>query len=50
MGCNRTDENYAREAMELFAGPRQLQTKTDVRNGAKALVGWEVSGDVLESQ
>ena len=30
--------------------PRQLQTKTEVRNGAKALVGWEVSGDVLESQ
>jgi uncharacterized protein (DUF1800 family) len=37
------NENYSREVMELFAlGPGNY-TETDVRNGAKALAGWDVN-------
>jgi uncharacterized protein (DUF1800 family) len=39
------NENYSREVMELFAlGPGNY-TETDVRNGAKALSGWDVNWD-----
>lgn len=39
------NENYSREVMELFAlGPGNY-TETDVRNGAKALAGWDVNWD-----
>jgi uncharacterized protein (DUF1800 family) len=37
------NENYSREVMELFAlGPGNY-TESDVRNGAKALAGWDVN-------
>lgn len=41
------NENYAREAMELFALGRDsgAYTEADVRAGAKAFAGWWVDGD-----
>ncbi len=36
------NENYSREVMELFAMGPGNYTETDVRNGAKALAGWDV--------
>ena len=38
------NENYSREVMELFAMGTGNYTETDVRNGAKALAGWDVDG------
>ncbi len=37
------NENYSREVMELFAMGPGNYTETDVRNGAKALAGWDVN-------
>src|SRR4051794_3477713 len=37
------NENYSREVMELFALGTGNYTETDVRNGAKALAGWDVN-------
>jgi uncharacterized protein (DUF1800 family) len=39
------NENYSREVMELFAMGPGNYTETDVRNGAKALAGWDVNWD-----
>jgi uncharacterized protein (DUF1800 family) len=39
------NENYSREVMELFALGTGNYTETDVRNGAKALAGWDVNWD-----
>jgi uncharacterized protein (DUF1800 family) len=39
------NENYSRELMELFALGTGNYTETDVRNGAKALSGWDVDWD-----
>ena len=39
------NENYAREAMELFALGRGVYTEADVKAGARALAGWTVSDD-----
>ncbi len=39
------NENYSREVMELFAMGTGSYTETDVRNGAKALAGWDVNWD-----
>jgi uncharacterized protein (DUF1800 family) len=39
------NENYSREVMELFAMGSGNYTETDVRNGAKALAGWDVNWD-----
>ena len=41
------DENYARELMELFTlgkGPDSKYTEADVKEAAKVLTGWQVSG------
>ena len=37
------NENYSREVMELFAMGSGNYTEADVRNGAKALAGWDVN-------
>jgi len=39
------NENYSREVMELFAMGTGNYTETDVKNGAKALAGWDVAWD-----
>jgi uncharacterized protein (DUF1800 family) len=39
------NENYSREVMELFAMGSGNYTEADVRNGAKALAGWDVNWD-----
>lgn len=41
------DENYARELMELFTigkGPGSGYTESDVKEAAKVLTGWQISG------
>ena len=41
------DENYARELMELFTlgkGPDSKYTEADVKEAAKVLTGWQISG------
>jgi uncharacterized protein (DUF1800 family) len=41
------DENYAREFFELFTlgkGPDSKYTETDVKEAAKVLTGWQISG------
>ena len=41
--ASRPNENYSREVMELFALGRGNYTERDVRNGARALAGWDVN-------
>ena len=46
------DENYARELMELFTlgkGPGSQYTENDVKEAAKVLTGWQISGTTYTS-
>lgn len=46
------DENYGRELMELFTigkGPDSKYTETDVKEAAKVLTGWQISGATYTS-
>lgn len=46
------DENYGRELMELFTigkGPDSHYTENDVKEAAKVLTGWQISGTTYNS-
>ena len=42
---NNTNENYAREVMEVFTTGRGPYTQTDVTNGAKAFTGYYIDAN-----